>query len=49
MEGYFAPFWTEENGGGMSVKIAFWGMEKSFHTTEIMIVMADLLAKRRPG
>lgn len=33
----------------MSVKIAFWGMEKSFHTTEIMIVMADLLAKRRPG
>ncbi len=49
MEGYFAPFWTEENGGGMSVKIAFWGMEKSFHTTEIMIVMADLLAKCRPG
>lgn len=33
----------------MSVKIAFWGMDKSFHTTEIMAVMACLLAKSRPA
>lgn len=33
----------------MSVKIAFWGMEKSFHTTAAMIVMAELLAKSRPA
>ena len=33
----------------MSVKIAFWGMEKSFHTTASMIVMAELLAKSRPA
>lgn len=33
----------------MSVKIAFWGMDQSFHTTEIMAVMACLLAKSRPA
>ena len=33
----------------MSVKIAFWGMDKSFHTTEIMAVMACLLVKSRPA
>lgn len=33
----------------MSVKIAFWGMDQSFHTTGIMAVMACLLAKSRPA